>query len=231
MTTNKYKWILLTTFILLLVGSPIQAEEQGWLENILIIKINPKFSLKMSQEIRCHEMTYMDAYLFNVQGGLIRHLPKNFYVAALYKRENVKIPERIDLPNDITIEVGDILYENRFTLETGWKTKVSNTFDFDCRFRTEFRYFEKGLDVNHVRFRLRLRLKTKLSIGNLHLKPFISTEPFGDTKGYNITRNRFYLGTGIVLGKKVDLIVSYLNQSTRGKVTFHTLYSGVVLNF
>jgi len=209
----------------------VRAEEQGWLNNSLTYQINPKFSLKLTQEIRCHNLTYMEAYLFNLQGGLIYHLPQNFYVAFLYKRENVEIPEFIELPDDIVITAGDILYENRFTLEAGWKTKLSPSLDLDFRLKTEIRRFEPGLDVNHMRFRLRLRLKTSITLGNLRLKPFVAIEPFGDSKKYNITRSRFYLGTGIVLGKNAVLILNYINQATQSRKSIHILNTGVELTF
>jgi hypothetical protein len=209
----------------------LPAEEQGWLNNSLTFQINPRFTLKLTQEIRSHTITYMDAYLFNLQGGLVYHLPYNFYIAFFYKRQHVKIPESIDLTTDAVIPSDDIFSENRFTLEAGWKTKLSQTHNLDCRLKTEIRRFEPGLDVNHTRFRLRVRLKTVVTLNHLRLTPFIAIEPFVDSKKYRITRSRFYLGTGIVLGRNAALIVNYINQATESKPSIHILNSGVELTF
>jgi len=209
----------------------LPAEEQGWLNNSLSYQINPKFILKLTQEIRCQTLTYMDPFLFNLQGGIVYHLPRNFYIAILYKRQHVKISKSRDPKNDTIIASDNIFSENRFTLEAGWKTKPGQKLNLDFRFKTEIRQFEPGLDDNHTRFRLRLRLKTVVTLGDLCLNPFIAMEPFADSQTCRITRSRFYLGTGIVLGRNAVLIVNYINQATQSKRSIHILNSGVELRF
>ena len=96
----------------------------------------------------------MYPFLKNWQGGLAYHLNDKLYLAALYKRENEK----------------KALYsfaENRYTLESGWKTNLKKDLDFDCRLRAEIRRFNLSSQENHLRFRLRARLKTRLALGNL----------------------------------------------------------------
>ena len=199
-------------------GSNLHADEQGWLNHSASFKISPKFSLKLYQEIRCHEVTYMDPYLKNWMGGMAYHLPKNFYIAALYKRESVK-------------KTQFSFAENRYTLETGWKTDLMQDLDFDCRFRIEIRRFNLKAVENHTRFRFRARLKTRLSLGSLVIKPFIATEPFADTLSNEIVRNRFYLGTILTFSEKVELIINYIRQDTKGTEVIHILNSGFDLKF
>lgn len=173
--------------------------------------------MKFTQEIRCHDITYADAYLYNVQGGLIYKLPKNFYLAFLYKREHVKLE---DIPLD----------ENRFNLQGGWKIKVANDLEFDIRARAEIRKYNDP-EQNHTRFRFRFRFIYNTLIGNLRLKPFIATETFGRTKVYTIQRNRLYLGTFFPLSDHVELIACYIWLYTTGKESVHILNSGIELSF
>jgi len=208
----------LLIFFFILLGSFSFPDDQGWINNSLTIKIDPKFSLKMTNETRCYDLTYKDPFLKNFQAGLVYSLPKNFYVAFLYKRES-------------TDKQVYQLKENRLTFEGGWKFDLDKKTSFDARFRTEIRSFEKSLSENHLRFRFRLRLRTKVDIGQLHLKPFIATEPFADTIVDDIFRNRFYLGTVFVLTKNVDLVVNYIRQDTKGKDTNHILNTGFELKF
>ena len=196
----------------------LHADEQGWLNHSATFNISAEFSLKLYQETRCQEITFMDPYLKNWQGGLVYHLPKNFYVAALYKHENV----------EKTIFT---LTENRFTLESGWKTNLKKDLDFDYRFRTEIRRYNHGLAENHLRFRFRVRLKTIVSLGSLTIIPFIATEPFADTVTNKINRNRFYLGAIFPLSEKAELIINYIRQDTKGAEAIHILNSGLDLKF
>jgi hypothetical protein len=193
-------------------------DTQAWLNNSLSLKINNRFNLKFTNETRYNQITFMDPYLKNWQGGVVYNLPKQFYVAFLYKREN---SEQVDV----------VLSENRFTLEGGWNKKVSRAVDFNCRFRTEIRRYQYGLAENHLRFRFRLGFKMELKIGNLTMRPFIATEPFADTISDRIFRNRFYIGTAFPLGKKVEWIVNYIREDARKKETIHILNSGLNLKF
>lgn len=218
LVSKRYTPFVLITLMVLLSSTLFSDDGQAWLNNSITFKTISDLSLKLTQEARYHEVTYMDSYLQNWQGGLVYKLPKNFYVSVLYKRENTEKPSFN-------------LAENRFTLESGWKTKIQKNLDFDCRFRTEIRRYDKELSQNHLRFRFRIRLKGKINIGELHLKPFIATEPFADTIKNSIFRNRFYLGTAIVLSGNADLIVNYIRQDTQDKKTIHILNSGIDLKF
>jgi hypothetical protein len=215
---KRCKHLVLITLLVLLSSALFADDGQAWLNNSVTFKIDSHLSLKLTQEARYNEVMYMDSYLHNWQGGFVYKLPKNFYAAFLYKREHTE-------KSDFT------LAENRFTLESGWKTKVDKDLDFDCRFRTEIRRYDENLSENHLRFRLRVRLKGKINIGSLQLKPFIATEPFADTINDSIFRNRFYLGTTFPVSKKVEFVVNYIRQDTKDKDTIHILNSGIDLKF
>lgn len=217
----KFKNILIVPLLLLFCTSLsdlLIADVQGWINNSLSIKMNSNSSLKFSNEIRCHEITYMNPYFNNWVIGLGLNLPKNFSFGLSYKREN---EEKSDF----------ILAENRLYIDAGWKKKLSKSFDFDCRFRTEVRRFEKGMAENHLRFRFRVRLKTKVNIGSFRFKPFISTELWGDTKVDEVNRNRFFFGANFPLSEGFEFLVSYMRQDTRNKEVIHALNTGVELKF
>lgn len=206
-------------FISFLIMTPLlHADEQGWINNGAGFTLSQNLSLKLSNEVRSRELTFINPYLKNWQGGFSLKLPANFSAALLYKRENT---EKTDF----------LLAENRFTLEAGWKTKISPAWDLDLRFRTEVRRFEKDLAANHMRFRFRVRLKTKIKIGSLELAPFIATEPFGDTLVDRINRNRFYLGTYVILSRNVELVANYIRQDTKDKDVIHVFNTGIQLKF
>ncbi len=211
--------IHVTVFMLFLILTPLlHSDEQGWINNGAGFTLSPSLSLKLSNEVRNRELTFINPFLKNWQGGFSLKLPANFSAVLLYKRENT---EKTDF----------LLAENRFTLEAGWKTKISPAWDLDLRFRTEIRRFEKDLAENHLRFRLRVRLKTKIKIGGLELAPFIATEPFGDTLVDGINRNRFYLGTYVVLSQNVELVANYIRQDTKDKDVIHVFNTGIQLKF
>ena len=217
---KKVTYITMGLVVMLLLGasSMVYADAQGWINNSLSFKINEKFSLKFTNEGRYHQLTYTDSFLKNWQGGIVYNFSKKFYFAALYKREDTK-------------KAQFLLHENRLTLETGWKTKLGKKVDFDVRFRTEIRGFEDELDDNHLRFRLRARMKTKMSIGKLQLKPFIAIEPFGDTKNDEVNRYRFYAGFVFPMGKHAALVINYIQQGTKDKESIYILNTGVELKF
>ncbi|UCE43324.1 MAG: DUF2490 domain-containing protein [Candidatus Aminicenantes bacterium] len=183
------------------------------MKNSATFTLSSKWSLKLSHETRNLDITFSNPYLKNVAGGFVFHLPRNFYFATVYKRAHV--------------EIQDIVYnENRYILEAGWKTKVTKKLDFDIYFRTEIREFEEEFPEDYLRFRMRLQLKTMLSIGKLKLKPFIANETFGKTKIYTIQKNWLYIGTMIPLSDHVEFGISYMWLATRDAESIHILYSG-----
>jgi len=191
---------------------------QAWFKNSATFTLSSKWSLKLSQETRNLDISYSNPYLKNVAGGFVYHFPRNFYFSTVYKR--------------VHVEIQDIIYnENRFLLEAGWKTKVTKKLDFDIYFRTEIREFEEKFMEDHLRFRMRLRLKTMLSIGKLKLKPFVANETFGKTKIYTVQKNRLYIGTMIPLSEHVEFGISYMWLAARDAESIHILYSGFELKF
>jgi len=194
------------------------ASDESWFNNSATFSISPKFSLKLTQETRCLDITYSDPYLNNVQGGIAFNLPKNFYIATLYKREHVKIQDAAS-------------NENRITLEAGWKTKASKDLDIDLRFRTEIREYEEDEQEDHLRFRMRIRGKYNMTIGKLNIKPFVALETFGKNKVYTVQRTRLYIGTIFPLSNHVEFHISYLWLATRNKESIHILHSGFDLKF
>ncbi len=204
--------------VVYLAGTTLVADSQGWLNNSLTFKINPKFSLRLSNETRCNELTYTDPYLKNWQGGIVYNPGKNLYVSFLYKREDTK-------------KTSYILHENRFNLESGWKLNLSKKVAFDIRFRIEIRRYEDDLAKDHLRFRLRVRVKTKMKIGQLELEPFIAMEPFADTIVDEIFRYRFYAGFVFPMGKHAGFVINYIRQGTKNKESINILNTGVELKF
>ena len=163
MTRIKNSTLIAAAILILIFASTsILADDQGWINNSMTLKMGEKsnLSLKITNEIRYNELTYMNPFLHNWQGGFVLKLKKNFYLAAAYKRENES-------------KTAVILVENRFTLEGGWKVKLTSRCDFDIRFRNEIRRFDKELSENHTRFRLRFRLKSSMKVAALIFKPFI----------------------------------------------------------
>lgn len=215
---KKYPIFLAAALALLTLSPHMYADTQGWNNNSLTFGLSSKWSLKLTNELRADELTYMDPFLKNFQGGLVYKLPSNFYIAALYKRENTK---KADFN----------LAENRYTFEGGWKTALGKTWDMDMRIRAEVRRFDLGLSRNHMRYRFRLRFRTKLKIGKIEFRPFIATEPFADSIQEIIFRNRFYIGSSIPLGKNSSITINYIRQDTKNKQTLHILNTGVDLKF
>ncbi len=202
----------------LLLSQPANASSQGWLNNSVTFTITPQWSLKFTQELRTLDITYADPYLHNLAAGIVYHLPKNFYLATLYKREHV------DLGDDLVYD------EDRIILEGGWKTGLAKNLNFDIRFKTEYRSFNVE-DSNHTRFRLRLRLKYDTHLGSLRFKPFVSTESFGKTTIYTVQKNRFYLGSTFPLSQHAELIVNYIWLNARDLGDIHIINTGFDLKF
>ncbi len=192
--------------------------DQAWLLNSATFKVSSKISLKLIQESRHLDITYAHPYLMSIHGGIVFNLTKNIYLATIYKRAHVEYQE--------------IIYnEDRLILEGGWKTRVAENLDFDLRIRTEIREFDEEIPEDHRRFRLRLRLKTEFSIGELKLKPFIAAETFGKTKVYTVQRSRLYIGTNFPLSDHVEFVLSYMWLATRQDESIHILLSGFELQF
>jgi len=142
--------LVLTMLLSLILGVFLSADSQGWNNNSLTLRINESFSLKLSNESRYDELTFSNLYLRNWQGGLICILSKKVYLGAFYKREN---SQKVDYT----------LHENRYTLEIGWKVRLDKKFDFDSCFRIEIRDYQYDKSKDHLRFRLRVRIRTLLS--------------------------------------------------------------------
>jgi hypothetical protein len=218
MTSIRFSVLLLLVAAVLLLSQPASASSQGWLNNSVTFTITPQWNLKLTQELRTLDITYADPYLHNLQAGIVYHLPKNFYLAALYKREHV------DLGGDIVFD------EDRITLEGGWKIGLAKGLGFDIRVKTEFRSFNVE-DSNHTRFRLRLRLKYDTHLGSLRFKPFVATETFGKTNVYTVQKNRFYLGSIFPLSQHVELVVNYIWLNARDIDDIHIINTGFALKF
>ncbi len=207
------------SFMLVAISGIMTASNESWINNSLTLKVNAKVNLVASNESRYRTLTFSDGpFLKNWQAGFTYKLPKNFSLGIAYKREN-------------TEKSTYLLTENRITFDAGWKTKFSSKCAFDIRLRTEVRGFEKDLGTNHLRFRLRLRVKTKMALGNIKMSPYIAFEPFGDTKNDEINRYRLYIGTGITLTKNASWAVKYVRQGTKDKETLHALVTGINLKF
>jgi hypothetical protein len=90
MKKKTYTSIGLAMMLVLMAGSTLFAEEQGWINNSLSFKINKKFTLKFTNESRYNELTYTHNFMRNWQGGIVYNFSKKFYFAVLYKREDTK---------------------------------------------------------------------------------------------------------------------------------------------
>ncbi|MDH4217511.1 MAG: DUF2490 domain-containing protein [Candidatus Aminicenantes bacterium] len=213
-----FRCILLLVVLLVSLNESLQAEGQGWFNNSLNVTINDDFYLIFKSQIRAHDVSFQDPFVYILESGVGYKLPKNFYLATFYRRQTSNAADRK-------------INENRYALDAGWKTKLNKTISFDWRFRTEIRRFELNSDVNHFRFRLYLRLTANFKLGELRLKPFIAEEPFWDTKIHDFSQNRFYLGTAIPLSEKVEFVLSYLRQDLKNKEPNQILYTGFNLRF
>lgn len=207
-------WFLLILFS----GSlSLRADEQGWINNSLAFKINQKFSLAFIQETRCNEIAYLDPYLINLRAMLSYKLPENFQVAIYYRRQEA---EKKDM----------VIHENRYIIESGWKTTVIEETAFNIRLQGEIRRYVETPDSNCFRLRIRFQLKTKITIGNLNINPFIATEPFWVVNRGGYERNRFYLGAEFPLNKNVIFVLNYIREDRKNIESIHVLNSGFKIN-
>lgn len=204
--------------LLLLLPLSLVADEQGWFNNSLSVKLNQELSLKFTQETRNHELTMADAYLHNWSGGLSWAVNSKIYIAAGYLRETTK-------------KSAFNLHENRYMLEGGWKTSLAKNLNFDVRVRSEIRIFEDDLAQDHLRLRLRLRLVHKMTVASLTVKPFLAVEPFANMKEGEISLNRVYAGVTIPLSKPLTMNINYIRQDAKDKDPIHVLNCGFDLSF
>jgi len=180
--------------------------------------VDDRFGLTLNHQIRCHEETFQDPFLYHIESSLAYKLPKNFFLAFIYRRQT---------SDSNNIRIG----ESRFSLEAAWKAKLDKALAFDGRFRTEVREYDRDIRPDYVRLRLRLRLTAEMTVAHIRLKPFIASEPFWDTRLDVFSEHRFYLGTGFLLTDKVELQVYYLRQDLKDKDTNHILSSGLIFIF
>jgi len=194
------------------------ADDQGWINNSLSLKVSPAFSLKITQETRLNELTLIDAYLTNWSGGIAWSISPSFYLSLAYLRET-------------TLKSTANLQENRYTVEAGWKIAVSKAIGFDIRLRNEFRAFEDDLAQDHLRLRLRLRLVGLIPLAALTLKPFLAVEPFANLREGVVNSNRVYAGITIPLSKQLEWTVNYIRQDSSGKAPLHIFNTGFDLKY
>jgi hypothetical protein len=222
-TTVRMCVLPVAVVIMLGVTTAEAAEEQGWVTNSLTVGITKKAFAKVGQESRYADAVYIgDSFLNNWAVALGYKLPATTYLSIGYKRE---------VAGDDSFR----LHENRMILEGGWKANIVTNTAFDTRLRLEDRRWEETQKIDNLRYRVRFRFIYRLKVAELDLKPFIADELFGDdlTPSDNIfNRNRFYVGTKIPVGSKVDLLGSYLRQDTQVVVldewiTIHALVIGI----
>ncbi len=204
--------------LLILLHFSLQADEQGWFNNTVSVKVSKEITLKITQETRNNELTMTDSYLQNWSGGLSWAVNAKFYFAAAYHRETTK-------------KSAYNLQENRYILEAGWKTSLAKNWNLDARLRSEIRIYEDDLAEDHLRLRLRLRLVHTMTIASLTIKPFLAVEPFANMKEGEINSNRVYAGITIPLSKQLAMNINYIRQDTKDKDTLHILSSGFDLKF
>ncbi len=218
MDMKSLKKMCLIALLLPVTLQTVLADEQGWLNNSLSLTISPKLSFKFTQEIRHNELTLSDAYLSNWSGGLSYALGSHFTVGFAYLRET-------------THRSSADLQENRYSLETGWKTSLAKGWNLDARLRGEIRIYENDLSDDHLRLRLRLRLVHSMVIGKLSVKPFLAIEPFYNAKKSEFSSNRIYAGLTVPLNKQFDWAVNYIYQGNKGKDPYHIFNTGFDLKF
>ena len=201
---------------LLLAGPAPASETQSWFGNSLTFGLSDAWRLEVTQELRSDGLDYGDRFLRNWSLGAARSLPRNTYLGVSFKRE------RAD-------KVGFTRTENRLTLEGGWKKVLLSGVSVDTRFRSEIRRFENDRSKNHIRYRVRARLRRKLEVFERRIGLFVWSELFG--KSETVDRNRFSLGTTVRLVRHTEVLVAYLRQDTDDKGAVNALKTGFKLSF
>ncbi len=196
----------------------LHADGQAWVSNSLDLKISPTFTVGFQQEQRFNEVTIMDPYLSNIEARIAVKTGKRTQFALAFRREG-------------QTKADSVLRENRLFLDFSWAVLKNKKTTVDLRLRSESRNFEANDGDDHWRFRLRLRLVTKMTVGGIRFDPFLAIEPFGDTKADAINRYRFYAGVTVPLGKNAGFVLSYIRQGTRDKESLDILGTGFKLSF
>lgn len=210
---------LLLTAPLLHSGPLAASDTQSWLDNSLTYALSDTWRLKVTQELKSEGLDYGDRYLRNWSLGAFRSLPRNTYFGVSYKREWEE-------------KIGFTRRENRLTLEGGWKKGLTPKVTFDTRLRSEFRRFESDRGEDHIRVRVRGRLRRKLEIGGREVTPFIWTEIFSNPDTVEqFERVRSSLGASVRLNKNTEVQVGYLRQDADDRDPIQALKIGFDLSF
>lgn len=219
MRTLKRSALIVFLVLLCLSGfSPLNAEDQGWMNNSLTINISSRSSFTFSHELRYRDIFFNQKYLYNWRAGFNLRISGTFHLGAAYKRE---VEQKLQFN----------LKENRFILEAGWRKQLSRLIELQCRFNTEIRLFAEHMAQDQVRARIRLLLLTKLNIFQIKTIPFIGVEPFFDSVTKEISENRFYAGFLFPAGKHFRLELGYTRKDQKNKETVHILNTGIHLAF
>lgn len=202
---------------LLLARSAPASETQFWFGNSLTVALRDAWRLEATHESRSDGLDHGDRYLRNWSLGAARSLPRNTYLGVSLKRE-------------WGAKIGFTRKENRLTLEGGWKKALSSHVSFDTRVRSEFRRFESDRGANHVRYRVRVKLRRKLEVLERQVGLFVWSELFGSSSSGTVDRNRFSLGTTVRIAKHTEVLVAYLRQDTSDKDAINALKTGFKLS-
>ena len=192
------------------------SDGQSWFEDALTINVGSTWQLKATHELRFGKTSYDETLLQNVSVGLVRKLPWDFSIGILYKREKERTPQGSRL-------------EDRYIADVSWATDVARRASFDTRFLTEVRTFRRGAANDVVRFRLRMRVRTRAPVGVLRMRPFVWTELF--TGQDQPLRNRFSAGVVFHVTPHVGVVLSYIRQDTRGREALNIASTGIQLTF
>ncbi len=224
MVQNRSKWYreVLVVALFLLAAAAAEAKNQGWVNNSITLGVTDHIGVKFSRESRFGKTSDLgQPILKNLQIGVAVTLPAGLKAGFAYKRESEE-------------KSSFVSSENRYVGEASFGKKVFNVLRPDVRVRFEQRTYEQAGLEEHLRYRLRLRIKGDIQISKLALSPFIATELFGDTKRTTedfLNRNRFFIGTEIPVHKSVKLVINYIRQDTIDKESINILNTGVDLKF
>ena len=216
--------IFVSVVTMILAGAAVPAvlaQTQSWMTNTVNVRVTEKLAVCLCHESRyAGNMSFADPFLDGLQGGLNCKLPSKFYVGALYRRENYQT------------RAGGYR-ENRATVEGGWTPDLFGGIRFYSRLRVESRHFGNVSVEDHIRVRAKAGLSHKARFGRINLAPFVSTEVFGDDRDHwdtYINRNRFLLGTKIILSDHLGFTVNYVRQDTKGLPVVHAVDTGLNLS-
>lgn len=197
------------------------AADQGWMTNTLSIGASKNLSFQFCHESRYAKgMSFGSPFLDGIQSGLTYKLPAKFYVGILYRRENLQTQ---------TLDAS----ENRAGVQGGWTPRIIGGVTLISRFRVESRYFEQDFVEDHIRFRAKIGFSCKARFGKLNLAPFVDTEVFGDDRqNWNDypNRNRFSLGTRILLSDHLGFAVNYIREDIKTLPIVHAFSTGINLS-